>query len=261
LLLCASGTSIAQSKKDIKKSDQLVEQGNREFGKKNYRAAIDNYTQAAALNPKNAKAHFWRGYAHYYLKETDQALADMNTAATLGFAPVEISKVRWYLNFEQKKYDDALADVNSALKVEPNNQMLVRAAADINYEKGNFREALQSYQNASLSSPNDGELSLRMAKAYQALGDSENQAKSATEAVAKRTLSLAEAFALQGDAYQKQRKFAEAAVAYRKAIDAKPETYANYRLLAEVYRADNKFDDAIDISKRGLRQFPLDGDI
>jgi Flp pilus assembly protein TadD len=63
--LAMTVTVDAQSKKDIKKSNQLVEQGNREFGKKNYRGAVDNYAQAVTLNPKNATAHFWKGYAHY----------------------------------------------------------------------------------------------------------------------------------------------------------------------------------------------------
>ena len=261
IIVAAQGVADAQSKKDIRISKQLVADANKDFSRKNYRAAIDKYSQATTLDPKNAAAHFWKGYAHYYLKETDQALAALDLAASGGFSPAEIYKIRWYLNYEKKNYDAALSDVSAALKVEPLNMMLLRGAGDINYDKGNFPDALTAYQKAALGAPNDGDLFYRIAKVKQSLGDSVGQEKAAEEAIAKRTQSLADANFVLGDAYQKQRKMPEAAAAFRRALDAKPDVYAAYRNLAEIYRGENRYDDAIEISKRGLRQFPLDGNI
>lgn len=250
----------AQSKKDVKRSNQLVDLGNRDFRQKNYRAAVDKYAEAVAIVPKNAAAHFWKGYAHYYLKENDEALAALDSAASNGYAPVEIYKVRWYVNFEKKNYDAALADVSAALKVEPANQMLLRASGDINYEKENYRDSLVAYQLVAAQAPNDAELFLRIAKVNQRLGDYGAQAKAAEGAIAKRTQSLSEALAILGDAYQRQGKMTEAAQVFRKALDAKPDVRESYRTLSEIYRSENRYDDAIDILKRGLRQFPLDGE-
>ncbi len=251
----------AQTKKDVKKSNQLIEQGNKDFRQKNYTAAIEQYSQAIATVPKNAPAHFWKGYAHYYLKQPDQALSELSLAADQGYPAIEIYKVRWFLNFERKDYDAALKDVDAALQIEPKNLTLLRAAGDINLQKGNFREALRAYQETSLATPSDADLFYHIASAQQGLNDPAGQAKAAEEAIAKRTQFLADAYFILGDAYQKQHRMSDAANAYEKALNSRPDVFAAYRSLSNIYRSENRFDDAIAISKRGLRQFPLNGEL
>ena len=117
MFLCFAGMADAQSKKDQKKAKQLVEQAEKEFRQKNYRSSIDNYAESIVLVPNNANAHFWKGYAHYYLKEYDQAMSEMDTAFKLGYTPLDVYKVRWFLNFDKKNYDAALADIQEGLKL------------------------------------------------------------------------------------------------------------------------------------------------
>ncbi len=84
----------AQSKKDQKTAKKFIEEADKNFQQKNFQAAIEKYSQAVALVPNNAKAHFWKGYAHYYLKDFDQSLTEMYAALAQGHAPLEVYKVR-----------------------------------------------------------------------------------------------------------------------------------------------------------------------
>ena len=251
----------AQSKKQIKQASQLIDQAKKAFAQKDYRSAADLFGQATAITPKNADAHFRKGYAHYYLKENDKALDELNTALSLGANAQDIYKLRWYLYKEKKDYAAALVDINAALKIEPANELLLRGLGDINFDRGAFRDALTAYETVLKSNPNDANLYFNIAKIQSGLGNTQEQAKAAETAIAKGTIYLADAYMLLGDAYRKDRRYAEAASAYQRAINSKPELYAAYRILAEVYRADNKYEEAIEVSKRALRQFPLDGQI
>jgi superkiller protein 3 len=261
LVLCFAGAIDAQNKKDAKKAKQLVEQAEKAFRQKNYRSAIDNYAESIVLAPNNAAAHFWKGYAHYYLKENDQALNEMNTAFTQGYTPLDVYKVRWFLNFDKKNYDLALADINEGLKLDPNNLMFLVGLAEINYSKGQYPESLSAYQKASLIEPNNADIWYNIARVQAGLGNVQAQEDAAQKAIKNNTRFLGDAYLLLGDAYYRQRQFDQAADAFQRALSSKPDTFDAYRSLADIYRNQNKFNDAIQISKKALTVFPNDGRI
>ena len=91
VFIAFSAGADAQSKKDQKKAKQLVEQGDKLFRQKDYRNALEQYSQSVVLVPNNGYAHFWKGYAHYYLKENDLALAELDLALTQNYKPIEVS--------------------------------------------------------------------------------------------------------------------------------------------------------------------------
>ena len=251
----------AQSKKDQKKAKDLVEAGDKAFNQKNYSVALDDYTQAVALVPNNAYAHYRKAFAHYYLKEIDPAILEMDAALAKSYKPIEVYKVRWQLYVEKKNYDAAAEDVRQVLKLEPNNGDFILALAEISFERGAFQEAADTYQKAILKAPNNGNLFYRLAVSRSKLGDIEGQASAAEEAVKKNTQYLAESYRLIGDARIRQRRMPEAIDAYERALRSKPDVYEAYRNLAELYRGENRLNDAIEISKAGLRQYPNDGNI
>lgn len=256
-----SAGADAQSKKDQKRARQLIEQGDKLFSQKDYRNALDQYSQAVALVPKNGYAHFWKGYAHYYLKESDLALAELDLALSQNYKPAEIYKIRWFINYEAKNYDAALEDINKLRQLEPGNTDFMLSLGDIYLGKGAYREALDPYQKAALRYPENGDLFYSLAKVQFNLADTAAQGLAAEEAIKKRTRYLGEAYYLLGDARQKQKRIPEATDAYQRSLAAKPEQYEVYRNVAELYRASSRIEEAIEISKRGLRLFPNDGNI
>jgi tetratricopeptide (TPR) repeat protein len=100
-----------------------------------------------------------------------------------------------------------------------------------------------------------------LSRVYFATGDVKEQERTATSALAKGTRFVGETHYFLGDARQKQRNSIGAIDAYQKAINAKPDLYQAYRNLAEAYRSEGRYADAIAISKQGLRNFPNDGNI
>ncbi|MGI8408667.1 MAG: tetratricopeptide repeat protein, partial [Pyrinomonadaceae bacterium] len=252
----------AQSKNDQKRAQQLVVLGDKAFRQKNYRVALDHYSQAVALVPVNPSAHFWKGLTHYYLNESEPALSEFDLALQQGHKkPLDVYQIRWRLNFVKKDYDAALEDIKRGAALDPNNGDFLAARADIMLAKGDNKEAFEAYQKAVLKSPNNAELYYNLAKVNYNLGDNERQAAAAEDAIQKRTQNLADAYRLLADARQKQRRFPEAIDAYKKTLSSNPQNYEAYRNLAEIYRSENRIDEAIDISKRGLVQFANDGHI
>jgi tetratricopeptide (TPR) repeat protein len=252
-----------QSKKDAKKARQIADKAAAAFVKRDYRAAIDGYSQAIALDANNVDYHFWKGVAHHYVDENALALPELNLALEKGYKkPLEIYRVRWRVHYANKEFDAALADLKQGLVLDPNNLEFLQGLGDISYARNNYREAIEAYQKVVLKNPpNSAELYMNIARAQAGSGDLDGLIVSAGEAIKRGTTSLAEAQLLIADALRKKGRTDEAIAAYVKAIDAKPDTYSSYERLADLYRDQNRFTEAIDISRKALRYFPNDGRI
>ena len=253
----------AQSKKDARKAKQLADRAASSFLKRDYRAAIDGYTQATALDTNNPDYHFWKGVAHHYVNENALALPELNLAMEKGFKkPLEIYRIRWRVYYANKDFDAALADIRQGIVLDPTNVEFLQGLGDISYARNNYREAVDAYQKVVLKNPNNAaDLYLYIARAQANLGDVPGQIAAADEAVKRRTQFLGDAYLILADGYRKQKKFDAAIDAYQKTIAAKPDTYSAYENLADVYRDQNRFTEAIDISRKALRVFPNDGRI
>jgi tetratricopeptide (TPR) repeat protein len=263
MMLCLAMPLAAQSKKDVKKAKQTADKAAASFVKRDYRAAIDGYTQAVALDPGNVDYRFWKGVAHHYLNENALALTELNYAMEKGFKkPVELYRIRWRANYAEKNFDAALSDIQSGLALDPNNLEFLQGLGDISYARTNYRDAIDAYQKVVLKNPaNVAELYMNIARSQASVGDAAGQIAAATEAIKRGTQSLGEAHMIIGDGYRKQKNADEAISSYLKAITAKPDIYSAYENLSEVYRDQNRYTEAIDISRKALRLFPNDGQI
>jgi tetratricopeptide (TPR) repeat protein len=261
--LIFTGGVTAQSKKDVKKAKQVADKAASSFVKRDYRAAIDGYGQAIALDANNVDYHFWKGVAHHYLNENALALPELNFAMEKGYKkPLEIYRIRWRVHYANKEFDAALADIKQGLALDPNNLEFLQGLGDISYARTNYRDAIDAYQKVVLKNPpNSSELYMNIARAEAGLGNLDGQIAAASEAIKRGTTSLSEAHSIMADGYRKQRKSDEAIASYLKAIEAKPDSYAAYESLADLYRDQNRFTEAIDISRKALRAFPNDGQI
>jgi len=260
-LLTISALGQEPSKKDIRKSNQLVTDGNKAFNQRNYKNAVEKYAEAVVLVPRNAAAHFWKGYAHYYLKEYPAAMTELNLAEAQGHSAVEVSKVRWFLHYDAKNFDAALVDAKRGLQAEPNNQMMLRAVGNIELENKNYDNSLAAFRQALLGAPNDGTLYFSIARVQQALGDVRAQEEAAALAVSKPNQFLAESNILLADALHRQRKYDQAITVYQKVLAANPDNMQTYRSMGDIYRAQSKFPLAIDITRQAIRKWPQDGNL
>ena len=257
--------SVAQAvaqKKPSDKAKKLVKQADALFQKKDYRNAANKYAEAIIISPDYPYAHFWKGYAHYYLKEYDQAIADLDAALAQGYAPQqEIYKLRWFLNYEKKNYEQALKDVQEALKAEPGNSAFNLGLANIYRSQGLYKEAVDAYKKVLEIEPTSADVPYFMALSYSKIGDYQSQEQAAAEAVKKNTPFVGESFYLLGEALQKNKKYDEAIAAYQQAINAKPDIYEVYVNLPEIYRLQSRYEEAINVTKKGLTLYPNNGEL
>jgi len=252
----------AQTKKDRERARKFGEQAQKAYQQKDYRQAVDLYSQAVALVPNNPDLHYRKGFAHIELKENDKAINEFTLALNKGFKPpIEIYRIRSYVYYEAKNYDAALEDLRKGMVLAPNDLPFLKMMGEINMDRKAFPAALDAFQKAARLAPNDADVHYNMARVYFALGDPKQQGIEADLALSKGTRFPGEAHYLLGDARQKQSNAAGAIDSYQKAINSKPDIYQAYINLAEVYRNENRFNDAIAVSKQGLRNFPNDGNI
>jgi len=249
----------AQSKKDKDQAKKFQDEADKAIAAKNYREAADLYGKSITLVPNNNYAHYRKGFAHFSLKENDQAVSEFTLALNQGFKAIDIYRIRYYIYFEQGNYDAALSDIQKGLQIVPNDQAFLTAVGEINYARKSYPQALEAFQKASKAAPNNGDLYYNIARVSLALNDSASQAEAAESALAKGTRFPGEVFYLLGDARQKLKDSAKAIDAYQKALGVKPNMYQVYQNLSDLFKAESKFNESIDILKKGLLQFPLDG--
>jgi superkiller protein 3 len=255
LVLVLGGQALPQSKKDQKKVRDLLSTANKNFNQRNFQAAVDGYAEILQIDPKNAAAHFWKGAAHVNLKQSDQALTEFDAAINNGYnRPLDVYQLRWGINLEKKNYDAALDDVKKGLQLDPDNRDLRLALADISYGQGSYQEALDAYPKVLPTAANRGDVYFRIASSYEKLGDFQHAIDNAQNAVRNGTRYVGDAYMLIGDGYRRLKKWDEAGDAYQRAMAAKPGSYDLYRDVAELYRSQGKFNDAILITRRGLSE-------
>lgn len=251
----------AQSKKDLRQARKFTDEGNRAFAGRNYRLAVDKYAQALVAAPNFAEAHFWKGYAHNYLQEFDAALAEFNLASANNFdKPLEIYKLRWTLNLQKQNTDAALEDVRKGLQLDPDNLTMNLALGDISRERKDYQTALAAYQKIVQANQASGDVYYFIALSQQNLGNLQEQRTSADAAIKKGTKYVGEAYFLVGDAYHKERKFEEALAAYQQSLASKDDPTV-YRAMANIYRNQSRFNEAITVLRKLLRNSPQDGGI
>ncbi|MBX7173113.1 MAG: tetratricopeptide repeat protein [Pyrinomonadaceae bacterium] len=254
--------SAQPPKKVVEQAKKFFQEGEKLFNQKKYRLAIEKYNQSIALVPKNPIANFRKGQALFELKENEGALNAFTTSLNDGFqSPADIYSYRWYLYYEKKDLDNALNDLQKALQAKPNDSYLLISAGDIYREKKMDKEAIAAYEKAAPLAQNNNDLYYLIAVSYSNLGDYVQQGVSALKAVQKQTRFLGESWYLIGDAFQRQRKFDDAAAAYERAISAKPDIVNSFLNLGQIYQIQNRLPEAVAIAKKGIENHPNDGNL
>jgi len=256
------------SKKERKQADDLYREAEKSFAQKNYRNAIDQYGESVKIVAANPQAHLKLAYSHYYVKEYDQALSELDIAAQQGVKPLDIARLRYYLRMQKQDYNGALTDVRELLKAEPTNQIFILAEADINSALGDDKAALDAYQRAVAQNPSNGNLYYKIAGLQAKVGNTNGQVSAAEEAIKRNTQFLGDAYSLAADGYLKQKRYDDAEQAFTRAIDRwkaagdkSTKVYDAYRQLGDIYRRLNRFNDAIRITKTAMVDFPNDGNL
>lgn len=260
-VLVLSMPLAAQNKRDRERAKNLLQQADRAFAQKDYREAAAKYGEVIAIIPNNPQAHYRKGFSHFNLKEYEDALREFTLSLNQGFRPLEVYKVRAFIYYEQQNYAAAVEDINKGLAIAPKDVALLKGLGEAHIMRKAYPDAIAALKRAAQVAPRDADIDYNMARVHFDMGDAAAQQTAAQAAITKGTRFVGDAHYLLGDACQKLGNTACAIDAYQKSANAKPDHLQTYRNLAEIFRNEGRFMDAINITRQGLKAFPADGNL
>lgn len=118
-------------------------------------AAIDKFSKAIELNPKNAFALFNRSLAYERAGRLDHAMADLNATLDLAGTFIEAHHRRAMLFATMGLNEQAIEDLNTAIRLYPKDLVALADRALLHERLGNSDAAAQDFQRFSELSGED----------------------------------------------------------------------------------------------------------
>ena len=121
----------------------LTKQGNGDLA-----GAIDDFTQALALDPKYVQGYSYRAAAKMTKGDLDGAIADDDQLLLLDPHNAGGFSQRGYLKQSKNDVDGAIADYTCAIQFDPKNYLAYYNRGLIEEQKGGFDNAIADYNEA-----------------------------------------------------------------------------------------------------------------
>ena len=126
--------------------EELINRGCRKHQAEMYEEAIEDFSAAIKLDPKDAWAYYFRGYAYFELKKFDVAIKDITKAINIDpFGSFFSTRGRAY-NF-QGNHGLAIKDYTTAIKLEE-RAFDYEQRGRTYYIQGNYKAAIKDYTAA-----------------------------------------------------------------------------------------------------------------
>jgi len=219
-----------------------------------YKQGIDDLTQAIQLDPKEAIYYDFRGLAYLQLKDYKQAIADYTQAIQLDPKNATYYGGRGFAYSQLKDYKQAINDWNQVIKIDPENATYYSARGDAYFQLKDYKQAIDDYSQAIKFKPD-------LTLAYSAMGNAYLQLKDYKQAINDYTQAIkldpknADYYYSRGFANYKFKDYQQAISDWNQAIKIKPEfpeAYTNLGIVSyeigEVETAINYWRNAIKIN-------------
>lgn len=263
-LILSIGISVqAQNKRELERAQKAAQQGNDAYDKKDYALAVRNYAEALKFAPISPSIHFWKGRAHFNLKQYEDSYNDLTLALSQGHDAFAVYEIRYRVSYLLKRYDDALYDATEGAKLDPaktftESSLYNLVLGDIYREKKQYALSNSFYKKGVKLDPQNETAYYLMAQNHKELGEAREAGLACVEAMKRGSTYESECSLSAADMYYASRKYDEAAELYEKVLTAKPDSFDVYVTLSDMYRNENRFDLAIITLRRAIRQFPKD---
>lgn len=254
----------AQNKRELERAQKFAQAGNQAYDRKDYRAAIRNYSEALKLAPISPALRFWKGKAHFNLQEYEDSYNDLTLALAQGHDSFAIFEIRYRVSYLLKRYDDALYDALEGAKLDPSKKFSESSLynlvlGDIYRDKKQYALSNSYYKKGVKLDPENETAYYLMAMNHKELGEVRESGLACIEALKRGKTYESECSLGAADMYYSARKFDEAAELYEKVLTLNPDSYNVYINLSDLYRNENRFDLAIMTLRRAIKKYPSDG--
>jgi tetratricopeptide (TPR) repeat protein len=135
------------------RAQDAYQRGRRSEDLKAYGSAIESFTEAIDLDPKNDSAFLHRGYAHFYLGDFAMAVADIGHSMELQPNNSRAYAMRASALAASGRTSEAIADVEQAIQRDPRNAENYLLRANFHQQWGQAQEALNDYGQAIQLAP------------------------------------------------------------------------------------------------------------
>ncbi|MEH2195387.1 MAG: tetratricopeptide repeat protein [Nostoc sp.] len=199
--------------------DAYKNRGNACFALGDKQAAIEDYTQAIKINPNYADAYSNRGNTRFALGEKQAAIEDFTQAIKINPNYANGYMGRGLAHYELGDKEAAIQDYNQAININPNYPSyayICRGAA--HYELGDKQAAIADYTQAININPNDALAYKNRGNARSGLGDKRAAIEDYTQAI-NINPNYADAYISRGNAHSALGHKQAAIEDFRKAAD------------------------------------------
>ncbi len=214
--------------------------------------AIEAARRAVEIAPGFADAHNNLGTARFELGQLDEAMAAYDRAVELrpGFAQAGAN--RGLVHGARGRYTSALEEFEAALELRPGLPAALRGRGRALLELGRPEEGIEALRRASRAAPGDLETIESLARALVAAGRPAEASEVLSEGIAAAPAPSATLLHLLGKTLVQQRRFADAAAAFGRAVEqpgAPPQAWIDF---AAVRLVEGRPEAAADILRTAL---------
>lgn len=119
--------------------------------------ALDAYDKAIKLDPKNAKAHYYKGIVKNKLGEYQTAIVDFDKAVKLGFDSIDLYYYRALSKTLLGQHKAAISDFDIVITLNPDCGTAYNYRGNLRQELGQHEDALTDYTEAIRINPDYAE--------------------------------------------------------------------------------------------------------
>ncbi|WP_299489555.1 serine/threonine-protein kinase [Acaryochloris sp. IP29b_bin.137] len=134
-------THTASTETSGESASAFIRRGDAKYSRRDYEAAIADYSAAIRLSPDNPQAYLGRGNAKYALEQYQAALQDYEESLQQDPNYAYALNGRGNVKFALKDYEAAIKDYNQAIQANPQFVLAF-------YNRGNVKSALQEHRAA-----------------------------------------------------------------------------------------------------------------
>ena len=220
----------------------LIRQGKYNEAVASFRAAVaaDPLVADRALQSDEAK----RGIAALRAKNASAALAELEAASSRSPQSAEVHRILGGVLAAARQHDMSLTHLREAARLNPRDQRARIAIADVLLATGKPAAGRDSLRDTIRDIPDSAEAYWQLGRVEQALGDPDAVRSFERAATKPVVAGLARLYAIIGQAYHAQFDLDGAAKAYRQRVRMAPNDRDAHFDLAEVYRGQDKLDEA-----------------
>jgi tetratricopeptide (TPR) repeat protein len=192
-----------------------------------YDLAVENLTKASAMMAE-PQVYVNRGAVYVFKKNDEAALKDFNQAIALNPKFVDAYVNRGELFARRKEYQLAAVDFNKALELDPQNPAGYKMRGRLNDAYRRYDLALEDYNRALVIDPADAQTVAWRGYIY-ALAGKKDQALADFEEALRLNPNFSDAYVYRGMHRKESGRLTEALADFDKAIELKPSALAYYQ--------------------------------